>query len=65
MKLPCEVDGQPAMIVGYSSGKKGKIHAIVITKGILRAVRLKDVGLKNLPAELQANAPVPLARKAV
>jgi hypothetical protein len=61
-KLACLVDGIPAMVVGYGPGRKGRIHAIVVCEGTLRAVRLKDVQLVNVPADLQARV-VPLDAK--
>lgn len=54
MKLPCQVNGKPALIVGYGPGKKGRPMAIVITAGALRAVRLRDIVLGELPEELCA-----------
>ena len=54
MRLACKVDGRPALIVGYTPGKKGKIHAVVITNGVMRAVRLKHIELVNPPEPLDA-----------
>ena len=55
MKLPCRVAGKAALIVGYAPGRKGRPMAMVITQGALRAVRLKDVELGELPEGLRAN----------
>ena len=52
MKILCKVHGKPAMIVGYGPGKKGRPVVIVITQGQLKAVRLKDVNLADLPQDL-------------
>lgn len=54
MKLPCHIAGKAALIVGYAPGRKGRPMAIVITQGTLKAVRLKDVELGELPEKLQA-----------
>lgn len=61
MRLACEVGGQPAMIVGYVSAKRG-IHAIVILGGELRHVGLKKIKLLNIPEELAAPKVVPLKK---
>ena len=53
MKIPCRVAGAAALIVGYAPGRKGKPLAVVITEGALRAVRLKDIELGELPEALQ------------
>lgn len=54
MKLACKVHGKSAMIVGYAQAKRCKVMAIVVCEGALRAVRLKDITLLNVPEELQA-----------
>lgn len=54
MKIPCKVGGKAALIVGYAPGRKGRPMAMVITQGALKAVRLKDVELGELPERLQA-----------
>ena len=54
MKLPCRVAGKAALIVGYAPGRKGRPMAMVITQGALRAVRLKDIELGELPEGLRA-----------
>lgn len=48
MKVWCKVRGQPAVVVGYAPAPKGKVLAIVISKGQLKAVRLKDIKLEDL-----------------
>lgn len=58
MKLPCKVNGQPAMVVGYANAKRSKIWAIVITQGELRSVRLRDIELLNVPEELGKVVPL-------
>lgn len=45
MKVFCKVHGKDAVIAGYAPGKKGRIMAVVITEGALKAVRLKDIVL--------------------
>lgn len=40
------------MIVGYAPGRKGRPLAIVVTKGQLKSVRLKDIDLENVPQDL-------------
>lgn len=60
--------GQPALIVGYAAGKKGRVMAVVIRQGKLCAVKLKHVELDNVPEELKAGTDadiVPLARRNV
>jgi hypothetical protein len=54
VKLACKVDGKAALIVGYSAGKKGRVMAVVITEGVMRAVKLRQVVLDQdkLPEEL-------------
>jgi len=52
MRIPCRAFGKPAFIVGYAPGRKGRPMAIVITEGGLKAIRLKDVELGDLPEEL-------------
>lgn len=59
MKLPCRVKGHPAMIVGYANAKRAKLYAVVITQGELRAVRLRDIELLNVPVDL-AKSPAKL-----
>jgi len=54
VKLPCKVDGKAAMIVGYASAKRGKVYAVVLTQGELKAVRLKEIELLNVPEDLTA-----------
>ena len=54
MKLPCKVNGKPALIVGYAPGPKGKPLVMVITEGELNAVRLKEIELGELPEALRA-----------
>lgn len=54
MKLPCKVNGKAALIVGYAPGRKGKPLAVVVTEGQLKAIRLKDVELGELPEALKA-----------
>lgn len=54
MKIPCKVNGQAALIVGYVPGRKGRPMAMVITQGELKAVRLKHIELGELPERLQA-----------
>lgn len=54
MKLPCKVNGKPALVVGYAPGKKGRVMAVVITQGELRAVKLRQVQLGALPEALAA-----------
>jgi hypothetical protein len=65
MKIFCKVWGKPAVIVGYGPGRKGKTMAIVITEGMIVAVRLKDVELTELPDLLKAkdNKVVPITKK--
>jgi hypothetical protein len=48
MKVWCKVRGNPAVVVGYAPGAKGRVMAVVITKGKLEAVRLKDVKLDDI-----------------
>ena len=43
VKIFCQVHGKSAMIVGYGPGRKGKPVAIVISGGVLKSVRLKDI----------------------
>lgn len=57
MKLPCRVDGKPALIVGYSQGPDDKVHAVVIVEGQLKAVRLKEIELQNVPEGLERPKP--------
>ena len=52
MKILCKVHGKPAMIVGYGPGRKGRPMAIVVTKGKLEAVRLRDIDLSDVPQDL-------------
>lgn len=40
------------MIVGYGPGRKGRPMAIVVTKGRLVAVRLRDIVLQDVPQDL-------------
>lgn len=54
MKIPCKINGQPALIVGYAPGRKGRPMAMVITQGQIKAVRLKAIELGELPEPLQA-----------
>lgn len=42
------------MIVGYASAKRGKVYAVVLTQGELKAVRLKEIELLNVPEDLTA-----------
>ena len=55
MKIPCQVNDKPAVIVGFYNGKKNKAMAVVITQGALCAVRFKEIVLGNLSEELRAN----------
>ena len=64
MKLPCRVAGKAALIVGYAPGRKGRPMAMVITQGALKAVRLKDIELAELPERLQAANVVEIPKKA-
>lgn len=57
MKIFCHVNQKPALIVGYAPGRKGKPVAIVITEGVLKSIRLKDLDLGQLPTQLLRNAP--------
>ena len=52
MKLACKIFGKPALIVGYSAGKKGKVLAIVVCEGELRSVKLRQIHLTNVPEGL-------------
>lgn len=52
MKIFCKVHDKPAVVVGYGPGKKGRPTAIVITEGQMKAIRLKDVVLGELPEQL-------------
>ena len=52
--IVCKVFGKPAMIVGYGPGRKGKVMAIVVVEGALRAVRLKDIDLGETIQDLMA-----------
>jgi hypothetical protein len=54
VKIPCKVNSKSALVVGYAPGRKGRPMAIVITEGMLRAVRLKDIILGELPDQLSA-----------
>lgn len=40
------------MIAGFAPGRKGRPMVIVITQGQLKAVRLKDIRLDNVPNDL-------------
>ncbi len=53
MKLACRVNGKDGLIVGYAQGKRSKVLAVVICSGELRAVRLKDIELLNIPDGLE------------
>jgi hypothetical protein len=53
MKLPCTIHKKPALVVGYAPGRKGKPMAVVICEGKLVAVKLKDVDLGEMVADLQ------------
>lgn len=52
MKILCTVHGKPAMIAGFAPGRKGRPLVVVITQGKLKAVRLKDIDLENVPQDL-------------
>ena len=52
MKIPCLVNGKAAIIVGFGPGRKGRPMAMVITQGAMKAVRLKDIILEELPEQL-------------
>ena len=54
MKIPCKVNAKPALVVGYAPGRKGRPMVIVITEGHLKAIRLKDIELGELPEQLSA-----------
>ena len=54
MKIPCKVNGKPALVVGYAPGKKNRPLAIVISEGMLKPVRLKDIELDELPEQLKS-----------
>ena len=56
MRLPCTVKGKTAFIVGYCPGSKGRVHAIVVCEARLRAVRLKDIELGEVPPALSPPA---------
>jgi hypothetical protein len=61
MKIACKVFGKPGLVVGYAPGKKNRPLAIVITEGMLKPVRLKDIELVNVPDDLTAKV-VPLKK---
>lgn len=64
MRIACKVHGKPAMVVGYVNAPKGgKPLAIVITKGKLVSVRLKDIDLGDMPEALGLSADVVALRK--
>lgn len=58
MKLSCKIGGKDALIVGYAQGRKSKVMAVVICEGELRAVRLRDVQLQDVPEGLEKKATV-------
>jgi hypothetical protein len=60
MKILCKVGGKLAMITGYCPDKHGRPQAVVITEGKLKAVRLRDLELMNVPPELEAAPKVKL-----
>lgn len=45
MKIPCRVNGKKALVVGYVAGAKGAVKAIVMTDGVLKAVKLRHIDL--------------------
>jgi hypothetical protein len=63
--IVCKVHGSDAMIVGYAPGKKGRPMAIIITQGILKAVRLRDIDLGDLPGDLLPANPAPRQKSQV
>jgi hypothetical protein len=52
MKILCKVNGKPAIIAGFAPGRKGRPMVVVITQGVMKAVRLKDIDLDNVPQDL-------------
>jgi len=53
MRLACEVNDKPAMIVGYVAARRG-IRAVIVQEGELRHVAFKRVKLLNVPNDLLA-----------
>ncbi len=60
MKIFCKIGDDDACIVGYAQAVRGKVRAIVISKGQIRAVKLKEIRLRQdlLPEELNATGNV-------
>jgi hypothetical protein len=52
LKILCTVNGKAAVIVGFAPGRKGRPMVVVVTQGQLKAVRLKDIDLENVPNDL-------------
>jgi hypothetical protein len=64
VKILCTVHAKPALVVGFGPGKKGRPMVMVITDGQLKAVRLKDVILDDIPEALRASVvPMPERKK--
>jgi hypothetical protein len=53
VKILCKVGAELAMITGYCPDKHGRPQAVVVCAGKLKAVRLRDVELLNVPPELE------------
>jgi hypothetical protein len=60
-RIFCKVHGKPAVIVGYAPGRKGKVMAVVMIEGQIRAVKLRQIELghtfEQLLKDLAANHP--------